>query len=162
QWTTFSGSTFNQSGGAVDLSGFARADDSSFSATGGAMLTLSSLTSYASGTGDVDSFQASGTGSVLSIPKLTTFTEDTTETQSLAQIEAFGGGTISMPLLTTITGGAVQLESDGSASQLSVPSLSSFQGSSTSVSASSSLQVSGGASIDDPTLKTLNFVSLIL
>ena len=82
-------------------------------AEGGATLSLSTLKSYSGEVNSTDTLEATGAGSVLTLPKLATITEDTTSYVSRIQIEALAGGSVGLPLLTSITGGPVQLESDG-------------------------------------------------
>ena len=50
-------------------------------------------------------------------------TGDTSAYSSLVQVQAVSGGDVELPKLTTITGGPVQLESDGSASTLNINAL---------------------------------------
>ena len=57
---------------------------------------------------------------MLSLPKLTTITEDTGSYSSRTQMQAVSGGDVELPKLTTISGGPVQLESDGSGSTLNI------------------------------------------
>ena len=65
---------------------------------------------------------------LLSLSKLTTITEDTGSYSSRTQIQALSGGDVELPKLTTISGGPVQLESDGSGSTLNINVLTSIQG----------------------------------
>ena len=59
----------------------------------------------------------------LSLPALTTMTEDTGTYSSRTQVQALSGGDVELPKLTTISGGPVQLESDGSGSTLNINAL---------------------------------------
>ncbi len=62
--------------------------------------------------------------------KLTSITEDTVFMyhSSRTLIQALSGGDVELPKLATISGGPVQLESDGSGSTLEVNLLTSIQG----------------------------------
>ena len=122
-------------------------------------LRFPSLASYAGGVNYLSTLEASGSGSTLLFPKLATLTSDTTKYSSGVQIEALAGGAISLPLLTQIISGPVQLESDGSGSQLIAPALTTFQGH-TGQRYISSLQETGGGIIDDPDLASINSVNL--
>ena len=128
QITTVTTGTLTVSGGTVVLAGLSHADASSFQVSGGGSLTLPVLTSYTGILGTLDTWQATGAGSVLSLPTLTTITEDTTNGNSWTQVQALAGGSVQLPLLTRVGNGPVLLESDGAGSQLNVSALPSFQG----------------------------------
>ena len=85
------------SGGTASLSGLTDADDSSFLVSGGAKLTLSALVNYAGAINGTATWQATGTGSLLSLSKLATITEDTGSYSSRTQIQASPAATSSCP-----------------------------------------------------------------
>ena len=146
--------------GTETYTGLTHADGSSLEATGGASLSFPSLASYAGGVNYTSTLEASGSGSTLLLPKLATLTSDTTNYSSRVQIEALAGGEVSLPLLTQITSGPVQIESDGSGSQLIAPALTTFQGH-TGQQYISSLQETSGGIVDDPDLASINSVNLV-
>ncbi len=160
QIETFTVGTLSLSAGTETYTGLIDADGSSLEATGGASLSFPSLASYAGGVNYLSTVEASGSGSTLLFPKLATLTSDTTNYSSGVQIEALDGGEVSLPLLTQIESGPVQLESDGSGSQLIAPALTTFQGH-TGQRYNSSLQETGGGIVDDPDLASINSVNLI-
>ena len=93
-------------------------------------------------------------------PRSTTLTEDTADYGSRTLIEALAGGLVKMPLVTQISGGPVQLESDGQGSQLVISGLTKFQGQA-GQAYTSSLQITNGGSLIDPDLASLNGVNLV-
>ena len=115
-----------------------------------------------------DTLQATGAGSVLSLPALTTLTENTNNDNSFLHILATSGGSVQLPALTQINGGAagsspgpIQFESDGAASQLNLGALTSFAEAGR-LYYRSSLQATNGGTVADSTLTSLNGVNLIL
>ena len=152
--------TLSLSAGTETYTGLIDADGSSLEATGGANLSFPSLASYAGGVNYTSTLEASGSGSTLLFPKLATLTSDTTNYSSRVQIEALAGGEVSLPLLTQINSGPVQIESDGSGSQLIAPDLATFQGH-TGQQYISSLQETSGGIVDDPGLASINSVNLV-
>ena len=160
QIQTFTVGTLSLSAGTETYTGLIDADGSSLEATGGASLSFPSLASYAGGVNYTSTLEASGSGSTLLFPKLATLTSDTTNYSSRVQIEALAGGEVSLPLVTQITSGPVQIESDGSGSQLIAPALTTFQGH-TGQQYISSLQETSGGIVDDPDLASINSVNLV-
>ena len=80
---------------------------------------MPALTTYAGGNGGADTLEATGVGSVLSLPALTSITENTSF-YALTKVQALAGGDVQLPALTQLSGGPFQLESDGTGSQLKV------------------------------------------
>jgi hypothetical protein len=158
---SMTGGSLKASGSGVTLmvTGATALSGASIYSEGGATLNVPS-TSYAGGNGYADSFQATGTGSVLSLPKLASITSNT-NFGSLTQVQALAGGEVELPALTQISGGPVHLESDGSASRLNVSALSSFQGQST-INYSSLIQDTNGGTVLDGSLTSLSGVNLTL
>ena len=68
QIATFTVGTVTLSGGTATLSGLTDADDSSFLVSGGGKLTLPALANYAGASIRHGDLQATGTGSLLSLP----------------------------------------------------------------------------------------------
>ncbi len=160
QIATFTAGTLSLGAGTETYTGLIDADGSSLEATGGASLSFPSLASYAGGVNYTSTLEASGSGGKLLFPKLATLTSDTANYSSRVQIEALAGGEVSLPLVTQITGGPVQIESDGSGSQLIAPALTTFQGH-TGQQFISSLQETGGGMVDAPDLASINSVNFV-
>ena len=111
-------------------------------------MTLSVLPSYAGPVNATSTLQATGTGSKLSLPALATMTGDATQFNSLIQVQALSGGDVEHTGgTTTISGGPVQLESDGANSKLNVPGLTSFSANIVSERFFSVLQVTNHATL---------------
>ncbi len=161
QIATFTTATLTLSGGTATLAGLTNANASSFLVSGGAVLTLSDLSTYAGPVNATATWQATGTGSKLAMSKLATLTEDTGGYTSRTLIQALSGGDVELPALTSISGGPVQLESDGAGSVLNINALTSFSGN-TGQQNFSGLQVTNHASASDAALATLNEANLTL
>ena len=127
---TMTGGSLVADGSSITFSvtGSATVSGGSLEAEGGATLSLSQLTTYAGAVGSTVALEATGAGSLLSLPKLATVTEDTSNYSSRTQIQALSGGDVELPALTAISGGAVQLESDGAGSTLNINVLASLTG----------------------------------
>lgn len=69
-WTNLSAGQINIEGGAYDLSSLTYADGSSFYVTSGATLDIPNLTNFGGSNADSPIFNASGSGSVLDLPSL--------------------------------------------------------------------------------------------
>ena len=123
---------------------------------------MSVLASYAGPINVTSTFQATGSNSLLSLPKLATLTGDTTQYSSLVQVQALAGGDVELPKLTTISGGPVTLESDGSGSKLNVSALTSFTENNVNQRYYSGLQVTNQATVLDSVLATMSEVNLTL
>ncbi len=160
---TMTGGTLIASGSAITLSvtGTTSVTGASIEAQAGAMVSLPQLTSYTGGVNFTTTLQATGTGSVLAIPKLTSLTGEATQYYSYVQVQALSGGKVQMPLVSSISGGPVLLESDGASSQLDVSALASFKGISGRGNIST-LQATRGGTVLDPALTTLDHANLTL
>ena len=117
------------------------------------------LSSY-TGMGTTVMLQATGAGSVLSLPTLTAINEDTTNGNSWTQVQALAGGSVQMPLLNRVGNGPVLLESDGAGSQLNVSALPSFLGIPND-GHGSTLQITNGGTVLDLDLAQINGVSIV-
>ena len=71
QWTSLTGGGINITGGSYTFSNLTNIDESGLSVENGGSLTLPALTSYSNTSIKFRAFQASGTGSRLSLPALT-------------------------------------------------------------------------------------------
>ena len=155
---TGAGTTFIASGSSV-------IDGASLEAQNSATLGITGVTSYANEVDYAASLEASGAGSVLSLPGLTTMTATNDndwgiDYWSLTQVEALAGGDVEAPALAQITGGPIQLISDGTGSVLNVSALSSFSQSPTGQAYYSLLQATNSGTIGDANLTTLSDVNL--
>ena len=126
-------------GVAMALPTLTQADAANFEVGAGTSLTMSGLTSYTGGGagGVTSTLEASGAGSLLSLPNLTTLAAFTYDA-SLVQVGPSSGGDVELPLVTDITG-PVSLTCDGGSLDIG--------------SATVSMPTSGtGATINVPTL----------
>ena len=103
--------TANGAGITVSASGTTTDSGGSLFAEGGATLSLPGLTSFLSGSAFTTTVEATGAGSVLTLANLTSLTVPTAF-PSQAPFEALGGGTLTLPALTSINTCTVNLESD--------------------------------------------------
>jgi len=130
--TVGSGATLSatNAGTSFTASGATTIDGANLYASGGATLSLPAATSYTQNTGSWNSsrtLQASGAGSVLALPNLTTITGSTQYGSNL-YVQALAGGHVNLGAATAVTGGAVNLTADGTNSVLDLSALQSFQG----------------------------------
>ncbi len=153
--------TATGSGASFTATGTTTINGASLFAESGATLTVPGVASYAGLTGQTTTLEAVGAGSDLALANLTGVTEDAGSYYSLVQIEAVSGGTVALPLLTSISGGPVFLESVGAGSVLNVSDLTSFSGQS-GRNSYSTLQATTGGVVDDGKLTTLAYVNLVL
>jgi len=101
------------------------AKGSDFYATGGSTLVLSGLTSYQQPNNYGTALQASGAGSVLSLPNVATITLP--NGYGGIGLEAYSGGDVEIPLITQLTGN-VSLYTNSATSILDVSRLTTFTG----------------------------------
>jgi len=143
QLISFTGGQLNL-GANYNFSGLTDIDGSSVLVSSGTSESLPGVTSYQPGTATL---QASGAGSVLTLPHLTQVTE--TGAGTTLSVSALAGGEVSLPLLATlaVTGNNVvaQLLADGTNSSLNLPDLTALSGNSGAVS---SFTLSNGAAAD--------------
>ncbi len=150
--------TANGLGLSVAVAGTTTASGASLNAENGASLTLSQLTSYTGATNYTTTLQATGAGSVLALPELASIAEPNA-CCSYTDVQALAGGDVELPALTQVSGGPVQLEGDGTGSQLNVSALSSFTGNG-DINHMSILQASNSGTVRDGGLTSLKDVSL--
>ncbi len=158
QWTTFTGAGngITVTGGSYSFSDLTDLDGTSLYAQGGGSIALPVLASFSSTSGYyVPSFQATGTGSTLSLSDLSSLGT----LNSTLHIQALQGGQTELPELATVAAPSnyLELDAENAGSQLDVPILSSFQPGN-----SGSLIDLTGATIVDPDLTSLNNVSATL
>jgi len=174
-WTTFLNGTLTVTGGSFSLPNLTDVDGASLYVSNGASLTLPNLTSC---TTDYTTFQASGTGSVLDVSPLSNLTQ-----QGNWTVNALSGGTVNLSGLTSLsaadyvsiaaeTGGTVNLSSLTSLTATYILNIKALSGgtvnlsSLTSLTATSSYPSSitdtGGSTILDSQLTSLNGVSVAL
>ena len=104
--------------------------------------------------------EATGAGSTLSLPNLSSVTVGTSGYGNRVQVQALASGSVSLPSLTQLNTGPVQFESDGANSVLSISALTSFAGSNDGTGPS--LQVTHGGTVHSAALTSLNGVTLTL
>jgi RHS repeat-associated protein len=160
QITSYTNGTLTLSGGSLALTGVTVMDGSNVTVSGGASLNLPNVASYTGHSNLATTFEATGTGSTLSLPLLTALTVDTTQYGSVTQLEALAGATVNIPLLVTINTGTVALESDGTGSVLNLADLTSFTAAPNHFS-NSALQVTHSGTLDEA-LTSLSSVNLTL
>jgi RHS repeat-associated protein len=129
--------------------------------SGGATLSLPGMMSCTIATGATTTLEATGAGSTLTLPYLTSLSVSTASLGSPQLFfEALAGGTVTLSALTQIDTGPVSLESDGAGSTLNVPQLTNF---SLSVEANlSTLQVTQGGTVNAGNLTSLDYVNVTL
>ena len=150
-------------GTSFTASGATNIDGANLYANGGAVLCLPAATSYTQNTLSNYSdrtLQASGAGSMLALPNLTTITGSTNYNSNLF-IQALAGGHVNLGAATAVTGGAVNFTADGANSQIDLSALQSFQGYFHDGS-TSNIQATKGGTILDPVLATVNTAGLTL
>ena len=148
-------SVLNVQGGTFTLNSLTDIDGTSLYVRLSGSLILPGITSFANATPYRTAvFQATGGGSLLSLPNLATLGANV----DYLQVQALQGGTTRLPALAAITlvSPYVQLEADGAASTLDLSTLASFEG----ASGQASLRVTGGGTLIDPLLK--HFVDINL
>ncbi len=166
--TSANGASFTVgSGETLTLPALTSIDDANFAVSGGAMVSLPGVTSYANEVDSTTTLSASGMGSVLSLPNLASMTATTSSDYyagafSLTQVQALAGGDVEMPALTQISGGPIQLSSDGTGSVLNISALTSFTGVHTGQGHDSTLQATNSGDVQDNDLTTLSDVDLTL
>lgn len=128
QITSVMNGAIDVSGGNPSFTGLTDIDESSIEVSGGATLDLSGLTSYNNDStlGYALTLEATGSGSLLSLPNLTNLSVGPAYISDLATFEALSGGQIDLTNLTQIDTGPVVLDCNGAGSVLNLPDLASF------------------------------------
>ena len=101
----------------LTLGGLTSFNSGNITVSGGASLSLPGVTGY-SGNASTTTLEATGTGSTLTLAKLTSVTQTANSYADQTQFEALAGGTVTLSALQTINTGTVVLESDGTGSVL--------------------------------------------
>ena len=158
QLTSYAGGTITVNGGSPSFSGLTTFNGSSITVSGGGTVSLPGVTSY-TGIPGTTVLEATGTGSTLTLPHLSSVTQPTNNYQAQTEFLALAGGTLNLPVLATINTGTVVLESDGTDSVLNLPNLATFV--QTGGWTNSTLQVSNGGTLVDPGFSQLSGVNLI-
>ena len=110
-------STLTVSGGSPSFAGLTAINGSNIYVSGGVNLTLPSLTEYTGGSGYSTTLEASGAGSVLDLPNVTTWEGRRLLLRAaIAQVSALSGGEVSLPALTTDKGGLTHILAQGTGS----------------------------------------------
>jgi len=144
--------TANGSGVTFSVTGTTTISGASLYAQSGATLSLSQLTSYTEPNEETTStLQASGTGSVLSLPALTSIA--VTGHLATTDVQALSGGDLKLPLVAQLSG-SVDVESEGASSTIHLSSLTGFNG--------GSLTVTSQGTVEDSNLTTINGVGVTL
>ncbi len=155
------GTTFTATGSAT-------VDGSSLLATGGAHISLPGVTNFtnaATGNDQYRTLQASGSGSVLDLPNVTSITNGTARDTNLT-IQASDGGSVNLSSVTQITDPttgdqsyrAINVAADGAGSRVNLSALTSFQDNYAGTGGDqrfSTLSVSNGGTIQAGALATL-------
>lgn len=154
--TTINGVTLTLSDtSSISLGKLSNIDDSSVILQAGAMLSLPGVTSYqAPGSGILE---ATGTGSVLDLPNLTSVTDGSFRDT----VEADNGGTVNLSGLTTLTAN-MNLEALGQRSILNIPKLMTFSVGSVFAAGGASLTAEGASEFNSGSLTTINGVDVAL
>ncbi len=136
------------SGASPSFAGVTDLDGSSVTASGGAMLSFPGVASYTAN-GTESTLEATGTGSTLSLPNLTSLADNSYSDT----IYAASGGTVNLSSLASIAAN-FNLDAEGTGSVFNAPVLTSFSG--------SGLQATGAGQFTAPDLTTLAGVTLTL
>ncbi len=135
--------------------------NASLFAAGGATLGLPTLASYVESPNAQPTLQASGSGSSLSLPALTTLSADTTTGNSRIIVNSLAGGHVGLGAVTTLTG-PVQFTSDGTGSQIDLSKATSYQGFNIPFDKDSLLEVTNSGTLLDGALTSLSQVNVSL
>lgn len=156
-WTSFTNSRLTIMGGGRTLTNLANLDQSSVFVSGGAKVSMPALISYEHSAAYGRTFEASGSGSELSLGNLTTLVNS--GISSDLSVNALGGGHVDLHSLTNAADQAnlhVYLTADGAGSQIDLSALTR------DMPASGALTVTNGASVLAGNLTSLDHVSVTL
>ena len=125
------GGTLTASGSGVSftVTGTTTVSGANLYAEGGASLLLSNLASYTGGAGSSTTLQASGAGSLLGLPNLTTWEGSVYccgNGGAFDQVRAVGGGEVSLADLATDEGGATRILAQGTGSVIDLSALTNL------------------------------------
>ena len=158
---TMTGGSLTASGSGVTLTVTGTTTDSggNLYAGGGATLSLSNLANYTGGSSYSTTLEASGAGSALDLPNVTTW-EGAVGCCWDAQVSALSGGEVSLPALTTDKGGATRILAQGTGSVVDLSALTNLisdQGGNYSA-----IQATQGGQIKESKLTSLSDVLLTI
>jgi hypothetical protein len=140
----------------ISFAALASLSNSGLTATGGATLSLPTVTSYSNSTG-ARTMQANGAGSVIALPGLTSLT---TSGNNTIYVQALNGGHVDVANLASITTSPVQFIGSGASSQLNFPALTTFNG---AVGNSNSLiSLAAGATFSHGNIPSMDRVDIAL
>lgn len=155
-WASFTNGSLTITAGTYNLPGLTHIDGSSVVASGGASVSLPGVSSYSNNFGGAPALEATGAHTNVALTNLSTVTGSAS-----LSLQALAGGTLTLSTLTQIntTGyyGLVQIESDGAGSSLDISSLATLA---KSGAQNSILKVTDSGTLQNNSLKTLNFVSV--
>lgn len=115
--------TADGANGTVSATGQTNIDRSTVIVSNGATLSLPNVTSYAQSINNNNRyFRASGAGSVLNLPGITSLTD----IGYWLYIQAQSGGRVNLPALATIIDSYVDMSADGNNSMLNLPAFTTF------------------------------------
>ncbi len=159
QLASFTNGSLTVEGGSYTLSDLTDIDNSSLYSQLGGSLALPDLTTYTESNANASvTLQATGTGSVISLPALTSF-EITSNDNGNVDFEALEGGNLLLSALTALSdpgNGYPTVESDGSDSEIDLSSVQSF----TTDNGLGQLTVTNSGTLLTGQLRTLNGVNV--
>jgi hypothetical protein len=155
QLTTLTNGSLNVSGPTPDFSTLANVTDSNLYVDSGGTLALPALTTYTPKSGNGVTFQASGTGSVLDLSKLTALHGVTYYSQ--LYINAYSGGQVKLQNVASYTGGSTAVQASGAGSSVDLSALPTFF---SDAYYQSGLNANNGGAIHTGALTTLDRVAV--
>ncbi len=149
--------SLNSGGMATGLDNVVTIDDSSLFVRSGVTLSLPNVTSYTM-TGEINRWlQASGTGSAIDLPNVTSISGSPLNEFGTLSIEGVNGGYVNLANATTITGGT-RITASGTNGEVDVSSVFTFTD--TNSNSTSSLTTFSSGRIRMPNLVELDEVNL--
>ncbi len=161
--TNLAGSTLTVSAGTVILTNLTDIDNASLYVTGGAAVSLPQVAGFSHSADSTSVFQASGSGSVLALTGLTTVMGMNAGSYNALRIQALAGGVINLDRLISSSNAIVQVEANGSVSEVNLSALRVFSGYSGNVDEGagfSELQASSGGTVLVGQLGLVNAVGI--
>jgi RHS repeat-associated protein len=151
QWATLTSGSITLTGGSYTFPGLSDIDSSSFYAQAGTSLTIPGVSSYTSRNNfATTTFQATGSGSLLSLPNLASLGVSATYPGQV-QVQALSGGDVELPALTGNTV-LLQVQSADAGSTINLSGFTTFNG--------GSLTITQGGTVIAPNLATLINVTI--
>ena len=154
QFTSVTNCSLTVEGGSYALANLTNVNGSSLYVEDGGSLTLPDVSGYSNQTNQEAYLQATGAGSTLNLPELTSLGAVSVN----LEVQALQGGQTNLPSLAMITSTSpyVQIESNGAGSSVDLFALTSFIG----ASGVPELTVTGGGEVIDPNLTTFSNVTI--